>query len=210
MDTILLDKPWFAEILAKPELQDITLRNIYEYFLINNNINRLIPIITSNSDISIRILDWFVTNYAKKHNIMYKLNNSNSDDNLYFNVYLQYKCQLKSYKKKLFDPFCRKQRIFFYYDLNKCVVSTIGQLNFFKWAISCGILDYVEKHIHIITKDMISTTKIVNKESSIKASSITSSDTPDSEKSRRKRHELSINANKTINIQNYEITLTFD
>jgi len=237
MNDIIKNKPWFMEILKKPELQDITLRNIYEYYLINNNIDRLLPIITSNSNISIRVLDWFVTNYSKKFNIIYKLSDSSTDDNNFFNVYLQYKCQLKSYKKKLFDPFCRKQRIVFYHDLNKCVVTTIGQLNFFKWAISYGILDYVEKNLQKITDDMIISNKIIlnkfnNSINNIKSdenniyksyddivskpinnniiSNTILSSSSDSDKIRKKRQELSISANKTINIHNYNIVLTFD
>ena len=201
MNEIIKNKPWIKEILNKPELQDITLINLYVYFLSNNNINKLLPIITSNSNVSIRVLDWFVTNYSKKHNIIYKL--TDREDNHFFNVYLQYKCQLKSYKKKLFDPFCRKKRIVFYYDLNKCIVTTVGQLNFFRWAISNDVLNYVEQHLNTITHDMINS----NKSSSSKSISESSSD---SEKRRKKRQELSINANKSINIHNYNITLSFD
>ena len=131
MDIIIKNKPWFKEILKKPELQDITLRNLYDFFLQNDSINKVLPIITSNSNISIRVLDWFVTNYSKKCNIIYELPDANNNCDRFFNVYLQYKCQLKGYKKKLFDPFCRKQRIAFYYAENKSVVTTIKQLNFF-------------------------------------------------------------------------------
>ncbi|MFM7979984.1 MAG: hypothetical protein ACKPKO_11780, partial [Candidatus Fonsibacter sp.] len=56
-----------------------------------------------------RVLDWFVTNYSKKNNIIYELSEDSSSER-YFNVFLQYKCQLKAYKKKMFDPFCRKTR----------------------------------------------------------------------------------------------------
>jgi hypothetical protein len=239
MNDIIKDKPWFKEILKKPELQDITLRNIYEFYFMNDNLSRLLPIITSNSNLSIRVLDWFVTNYSKKFNIIYKLSNSVVDDNNYFNVYLQYKCQLKSYKKKLFDPFCRKQRIVFYHDLNKCVLTTIGQLNFFKWAIMYGILDYVEENLQKITDDMIISNKIILKNSNnlikknildndestsdddivskpyipnskLATNILSDSSSSDSDKIRKKRQELSVSANKTINIHNYNITLSFD
>jgi hypothetical protein len=123
---------------------DILLPSLYSFYSENNHIDIILPIILGNSKISIRILDWFVTNYSKMFQIEYYL----QDDKL-FNVYLDYKSQLKGYKKKLFDPFCRKKRIPFYYDLinNKYIVSTIGQLNFFKWAISKKILNYVEEHL---------------------------------------------------------------
>lgn len=269
MENILKTKPWFIEILKKPELQDITLRNLYEFYLTGDNILKILPIITSNSNISIRVLDWFVTNYSKKYTIIYDLKGIDINGDRYFNVFLQYKCQLKSYKKKLFDPFCRKQRIAFHYDENKCVVTTIGQLNFFRWAINYGVLKYVEEHLQKITSDMINSNKTIvkkyktNNGVELTSSSSVSSDgsnlnktitqndqgqisnvakskttkhvstndtkdksnkqtssnstsmgeivnSTDSEKTRKKRQELSTSANKTINIHNYSIVLTFD
>jgi hypothetical protein len=290
MELIIKKNPWFIDILKKTELQDITLRNLYEFYLTNDNIFKILPIITSNSHISIRVLDWFVTNYSKKYTVIYELKGKDINGEKYFNVYLQYKCQLKSYKKKLFDPFCRKQRIAFHYDENKCVVTTIGQLNFFSWAITYGVLKYVEDNIQAITNDMITSNKMIikkykttnnieltstnssegiNKEhnleletnqfnkidennndnnnennlgvvsktkstsTSIPTSTSTSTltkikksaktnlssssssinelvNSTDSDKTRKKRQELSISANKTINIHNYSIVLSFD
>jgi hypothetical protein len=234
METIIRSKPWFAEVLKKQELQDITLRNLYQFYLCNDNILKILPIITSNSNISIRVLDWFVTNYSKKYNIIYNLNGQDINGDKFFNVFLQYKCQLKSYKKKLFDPFCRKQRIAFHYDENKCVVTTIGQLNFFRWAIKYGVLKYVEDHLNEITTDMISSNKAtikqykkqnnleltsssdntaetkVNAESTNKITNTDKTTSSDSEKIRKKRQELSTSANKTINIHKFGIVLTFD
>ena len=119
--------------------------------------NKIIPILTSNSKISIRVLDWFVTNYSKKYNIIYKVNHNDVIE--HFNVFLQYKLQLKGYRKKLFDPFCRKKRIAFYYDENKCIITTIGQLNFFRWSIKYKILDYVYDNLTNICNDMNESTK---------------------------------------------------
>ena len=202
MKDIIFNYPWFEQVLTYPELEDITLRNLYRFYFTNNNINIFISIITSNSDISIRIIDWFVTNYAKKYNIIYELDNYN-DSNGYFNIYLQYKCQLKSYKKKLFDPFCRKNKIPFYYEEKKCVITTVGQLNFFKWAIENNILNYIKLNLQKITDDMMFSI------SKIKNNSTTSSN-EDNISGRPKRHELSHAANKIINIHNYNITLSFE
>ena len=237
MDIIIGLKPWFVEVLKKQELQDITLRNLYQFYLCNDNIFKILPIITSNSNISIRVLDWFVTNYSKKYNIIYKLNKQDINGDKIFNVFLQYKCQLKSYKKKLFDPFCRKQRIAFHYDESKCVITTIGQLNFFRWAIKYGVLKYVEDHLNEITTDMITSNKVTikqySKQNNLELTTSSSSDnininetkvnvdltskkntdktiSSDSEKIRKKRQELSISANKTINIHKFGIVLTFD
>jgi hypothetical protein len=231
MDTIIKNKPWVNELLKRNELQDIMLRSLYEFYLTGDNIQKILPIITSNSRISIRLLDWFVTNYSKKNNIIYELKNRNVDDDKYFNVFQQYKQKLKSFKKKLFDPFCRKQRILFHYDEKKFVQTTVGQLNFFMWAIRNDILSYVEINLKRITDDMNKYNKTITKKSKSESnvSDTTSSTetykikkfntddckssdiiTTDTDKFRRKRHELSVNASKTINIHNYSIVLSFD
>jgi hypothetical protein len=220
MDLILKERPWFKEVFKKPELQDIILKNLYEYYLTNNNIMKILPIITSNSNISIRVIDWFVTNYSKKNNIIYDLHNNDVSGDKYFNVFLQYKCQLKGYKKRLFDPFCRKQRIAFHYDENKCVVTTTGQLNFFKWAITYDVLKYVENNLEAITNDMINSNKIMikkfnntsqnNSSDTNRADNTKTNNSTESEKIRKKRHELSVSANKTINMHSYNTTITFE
>jgi hypothetical protein len=72
----------------------------------------------------------------------------------YIIVHDNYKCQLKEYNKKNFDPFCRWNRIRMYYDKNKFFYTTIAQLNFFKWAIEKHILDYVIENLETIEKSM--------------------------------------------------------
>lgn len=129
--------------------KDVLLPCLYEFFSDKVKLNIMIPIISGYSELSIRVLDWFVTNFAKKRNTIYAL-----PDGSHFNVYMNYKSQLKGYKKKLFDPFCRKKRVPFYYGDNKCIITTIGQLNFFRWAISNGIIDYVRQNIEDISADM--------------------------------------------------------
>lgn len=128
--------------------KDILLPKLYEFFTINDNINKMLPIIMGESKISIRVLDWFITNYSKDKRIYYKLEDKT------FNVHMDYKLQLKGYKKKLFDPFCRKKRIPFYYNSEKYVITTIGQLNFFRWAISKKIIEFVYDNFELIYNDM--------------------------------------------------------
>ena len=129
----------------------ILLKSLTKYYWNNKNINKLLSIINGSSDISLRILDWFVTNYCKKNKIKYYVNDMKKD----FIVYINYKAQLKAYNKKLFDPFCRHDRINFRYEENKQLETTIGQLNFFRWAINNKIIDYVTEHLNKIEKDMI-------------------------------------------------------
>ena len=123
----------------------------------------MLSILGNTRNISLRSIDCFITNYSKKYNIYYNIyrdNNNlpsfeknNSDVSTTINVFHTYKSQLKAYSKKRFDPFCRRDRINF-----KCgndnIETTIGQLNFFKWAISNLILEYIFIHKNDIEEDM--------------------------------------------------------
>jgi len=147
---------WYEDLFKTSDFENPLLKSLYDYYLLNDTpVNELLAIITSNSKISIRVLDWFVTNYSKKYNIIY-----NTKTDTHFNVYLQYKLHLRGYGKKFCDPFCRKGRIIFYYDMKKSIITTIGQLNFFRWAISNNILDYVSNNLQNICDDMNNATKV--------------------------------------------------
>ena len=80
--------------------QSLLMSTLTKFYSNQINVNRMLPIIKQKTNISLRVLDWFVTNYSKKNDIVYEL-----DNKLYFNVYLSYKAQLKAYSKKQFDPF---------------------------------------------------------------------------------------------------------
>ena len=190
---------WLEKISQQPTINtDSILLSLYEYYLKDNNINKILPILTSNSIISIRVLDWFVTNYSKKYNIIYK---SDEKDIQIFNVYLQYKSQLKGYRKKLFDPFCRNKRIFFYYEENKCVVTTIGQLNFFRWSIKYNILEYVEKNLTLICNDMNKSIKNYIKKN------ITSEDTNDTESDKYIKSDIKSEISDDINMDDDDVII---
>jgi hypothetical protein len=151
--------------ISVPSRQDLIMNSVNEFFLNNkDHLNQMLPILNQTAHISLRILDYFVTNYAKKKKIIYRVR-----DGAYFNVFQNYKNQLKAYSKKQFDPFCRKMRkvngkkidesIKFEYDDKKSIETTVGQLNFFKWAIQYGVIAYIVDHLTDIVEDMILSTK---------------------------------------------------
>jgi len=146
----------------------LLLESLMEYY--SKNIHILTSIITQKNILSLRILDWLVTNYAKKHNVVYTIRKNNTNSN--FNIYLDYKNQLKAYSKKYFDPFCRRERILInIQDLSwkiinngnkqktneNQLITTAGQLNFFKWFIENNVLNYAIENIEHIDKDMVET-----------------------------------------------------
>ena len=131
--------------------------NFYEN---NEFTNIFIYLISQNSPISIRLIDHFITKYSKIYKTNYKLKENNIEQT--FNVYTSYKQQLKAYQKKYFDPFSRGERIpFFINDIY--IITTISQLNFFKWFISKKIYDYVLENRNHIDNDMNQKTRIINK-----------------------------------------------
>jgi hypothetical protein len=130
--------------------KEIYYYNMLEKFFQNityKEIERMINIINGNNNVSLRFLDWFVTRYCYLYKLSIQINNSFNKDNN-FNINISYKAQLKSYKKKYFDPFRRKKKFFFIIDQpnNKksIILTTIGQLNFFRWAITNDIINYTE------------------------------------------------------------------
>ena len=144
--------------------QELILMKPFEVFnknYINENI--LYNILNSESIISIRLIDYFITKYAKNNKIVINIIENNIETPI--NVFLSYKQQLKIYKKKYFDPFSRGNRIPYFMD-NSCIITTIGQLNFFKWFFSKKIYEYI-----IINKKIIETsmnTKILTNTKALK------------------------------------------
>jgi hypothetical protein len=157
-----------------------------------------------NGDFSLRLIDVFVTNYAKKHNTSYMLNNQD------FLVYLNYKSQTKAYSKKLFDPFCRRERILFQCANKEPFVTTVGQLNFFRWAYEKGILKYIEEHVDEIRNEEKESRKAANGSQNSTASSASTISIPSNGVSRRRRTEK-IPANmKLIHKYDVEVVMSFD
>lgn len=163
------------------------LHRLEGFYSIENRLETLRAILDGKTSISLRILDWFVTNYAKMNNISYV-----STSGKHVIIYLLYKSHLKAYSKKMFDPFCRWNRIDFH-----GMSTTVGQLNFFAWVMEDGILDYILEHRDEIHADM---------EARMGASSTKE------EKSvgtRKKRHELSHSATKSLKRHDVNVTVSF-
>jgi hypothetical protein len=176
--------------------RDLLMQSLIQFFSDRIYLDKVIPIITGKSKISLRILDWFVTNYSKKNNTAYEIFNNNKTKN--FIVYLEYKSQLKSYQKKLLDPFCRRERISFIDHDNNELITTVGQLNFFRWSLENNILEYITENYDVIESDMNNSLRNLYKKKN------------GEEKNRRKRTELSISATKTVNKHNISIIVQFD
>ena len=225
---------------------------ITKYFSNRTTFNKLITILKGES-ISLRLIDWFVTNFCKKNNILYNVNDFKEDhekadktteqlqsfDNFII-VHNNYKGQLKAYSKRNFDPFCRRNRIRFYYEDNKYFITTVGQLNFFKWALENYIINYINDHLKEIDTDMNLRCETVKKPGTkinpnaavtTEECAVTTTGTKKNKPqegiiaieapllvsktkkggtTRKKRKEISHAASKSLSIHNFPMTLNFD
>lgn len=247
------------DIQGKQELLLVSLGKFYQD---GKNKKNLVNILEGKDKISLRIIDWFVTNYSKKNNIEYVLKiknispkrsttlkrnnnsakNSKKDLSKYtsshkqINVFLSYKSQLRAYSKRQFDPFCRRNRINFYFDDTEFITTTVGQLNFFRWALQNNVIDYIISNYKEIEFDMNENTKkskleklslqkstnsLSNSSEDTDELSNNSNDNSDESveihkiikttiKKRKKRKPLSVAATNNMNKNNQPVLVSFD
>lgn len=147
--------------------EEILLRSLLRFYKSDDqHLSVVAKISRQKTIISLREMDSLVTNFSKNNKISYKL-----DDGRIFKMHLDYKAQLRGYSKKIFDPFCRRERIFLdfetktpiflkleeintYKNREDGIVTTIGQLNFFRWAINNNVIEYCFENKEAIDEEM--------------------------------------------------------
>jgi hypothetical protein len=194
-------------ISSKESLLKIKLLEFYD----ENNLKIFLPIILQQTRLSLRSLDWFVTNYSKKYNTNYIL--TRNGESVHYFPFKSYKSQLKAYSKKFCDPFCRRDRVIFDYRSmeiidfkpgikmghKEYIITTIGQLNFFRFAIQDNIINYAVENIEEIENDMNSTLK--KRETEKKSNFM--------EVKSIKRKELSVPGNKSVYVTRISAIIKF-
>ena len=191
-----MDSLIYSNMSAYTTQNSLLLQNLLAFYEIGDNMETMLNIINGESRISLRIVDWFATNYAKQKFTVYDLDNGTR-----FKVYTDYKLKLRAYSKKRFDPFCRWERINIPYKEGKYIQTTLGQLNFFKWALENDVIKYIRENYGDIENDMN------NRNSTSKRRTTTSSS---GQKTRKKREELSVSASKSIKKETVSIEIKFD
>jgi hypothetical protein len=216
------------KIPCRRELLIVSLQRFYNS---HNDLSTLIPILKGEGELSLRVIDWFVTNYAKKHHISYSVEKQE------FIVYSQYKSQLKAFSKKMFDPFCRRERIQFQCGTHEPFITTVGQLNFFRWAFEKKILDYMKEHLEDIQREEklargngtqsstgstgstasnasnvsnATTLSVVSADTIVSVSSATLSTSSTESKTRRRRTEKVQSSTKLMHKHDFSTEITFD
>jgi len=208
--------------------ENILMISLDKFYNNPSHYKQFIEIVNNKTKISLRIIDWFVTNYSKKNNISYNVNTKKKtlkrnkyknkkdieEDGIQveveeikpkekkenFIVFQRYKAQLKAYSKKRFDPFCRKDRVY-NWGPEENITTTIGQLNFFKWAIENNIIKYIKENLASIESDMNENVRKHHK---------TKKKDKLANCGKTKRKELSTNASKSVQKLSNTIVLDFD
>ena len=190
--------------------QELIISSLQKFYANRTDTNEILELLQGTSVISLRLIDWFVTNYARQKTTSYILNNQE------FLVYMNYKSQLKAYSKKLFDPFCRRERIMFQLPGHEPFVTTVGKLNFFRWAIEKGVLDYIKLNLVTVEKEMNTSAREmqkIRKETSASESSHTTVNTVSTKSSTRRRNRLAgagAGATKAIEKHDLQVQVSFD
>ena len=151
--------------------QELIVMSLQAFYAARKDLAEVMEMLQGTSVISLRLIDWFVTNYAKRHTIGYILNGQE------FMVYMSYKSQLKAYSKKLFDPFCRRERIMFSLPGVDPFVTTVGKLNFFRWAIEKNIIEYLKLNRETVEAEMNSHMKQLSRSRSTRTTASSNNST---------------------------------
>jgi hypothetical protein len=166
--------------------------SLLQFFKSSTNFGILQEFINSNKSrtnkLSIGLLDWFNVNYAPEYNVEYRLG-----DRVVL-VWQSYNSALSGYSKALFDPFARgskKGKTVTITNGTVSLVTTLCQLNYFRWAIKNGVIEYVKQHLDEIYDDMIKRSNRGGKKSS------------------GKKQKISISASKTLGRHSVTMSIKF-
>jgi hypothetical protein len=103
-------------IECKPEM---VISSLQKFYTLHPEIDKVITYLNGEAPLSLRIIDWFVTNYAKKHNLVINRDGNRKP----FIVFLEYKSQLKAYSKKQLSSNTQQTK------RNRCTTSSGAQLS---------------------------------------------------------------------------------
>lgn len=186
--------------------QELIVMSLQTFYSNRKDLPEILELLQGTSAISLRLIDWFVTNYAKRHSIGYLLGGQE------FMVYMNYKSQLKAYSKKLFDPFCRRERIMFSLPGIPAFVTTVGKLNFFRWAIEKQIIEYLKTHFETVETEMNAHMKQLSRSRSTRATTATTATSEGSDQVQQKRVRTAFQTSppQTVCRRDVEIKVGFD
>ena len=133
---------------AIPRTSRALARHLQRFYEDPERFCQLAKVVRSESaGLSLRVLDFLVTNYCCEHRVEYAV--ARQGKTVWCNLHYAYRQQLQQYSKVLFDPFARRGKM-----MLRCgddeLQTTPGQMNFFRWAMQWGVLDYARRNLAAI------------------------------------------------------------
>ena len=113
-----------------------------------SNVAKFVEVVKRKNGMSLRVIDWLVTNFSKVHSVAINSSGLPRDLNR------DYQMNLTAYNKKNMDPFARRNKIKIRVFDKEERSSTVGQLNFFRWYYKNGIHVYLNKHRDVVETHM--------------------------------------------------------
>jgi hypothetical protein len=175
---------------SEPELstmEKVLLEPLLKFFADPSHFEILQRYRDKQSNVSVSLLDWFVVNYAKKFGVRYEIMRNGQRKTVH--VEQSYAAALYAHTKEYFDPFARGSKqgkgIIIQNKDGDEIITTVRQLNFFRWAINNGVIEYIDRHVSEIHKDMTERSNRGKKK------------TPE-----HKKKQLSVSASRTLGIYN--------
>ena len=124
-----------------------------------SRVTQFSDIVKHKNGLSLRIIDWLITNFSKKVSVSIETRGIPGD------LYRDYHKNLSAHNKKNFDPFARRQRICILLFGEEKRFSTIGQLNFFRWFLQKNLCSFLLENKPVIEKHMRDYEKMSKKRS---------------------------------------------
>jgi len=98
--------------------------------------------------ITMSTINYVSTNYAKDFSSYVTIDGKPKY------IHQSYRKKLNRWTKKKFDAFCRQTKFPFYYNDNEYVVTTVGQLNYYKWCLEIDLLTFIRENYDDIIINM--------------------------------------------------------
>jgi hypothetical protein len=113
----------------------------------------LVPRLNRTHPVSLRLLDWFVVDYAREKDVAYRCYVPLCKREINVVVHQLYSTLRDRWRRRRFDCFRRRHRV--YFDLDGGTYSTtVAQLHFFFISRMYGFLDYAAEHLGEIEEHM--------------------------------------------------------
>lgn len=110
-------------------------------------------IIKHDCNLSLRVLDWLLTNLSHKLRLVFEHHGRP------FWLHAEYKSALSAYTKARYDVFARTSKIMFTRSNGDRIITSVAQLNFFRWASLNGVIKFAKDNVGLIEADMLETAK---------------------------------------------------